>query len=134
MLLPPRKPGIPMGITHTTATIAALDRSREPFEAQFLIDTGAVDCLVPASLLEKAGVEAQETDIYELANGETVEFPFGFAWMTFMGTRIIAKIIFGPEHAEPILGVIALEQAGLSVDPTTETLKRMRARPLKRAA
>jgi hypothetical protein len=43
-------------------------------------------------------------------------------------------IIFGPENAEPILGVLALEGAGFIVDPKSQTLRNLRARPLKRAA
>ena len=123
-----------MGITHTSVAVTTLDRSGQPFERKFLVDTGAMDCLAPASLLEKAGVQREGTDLYELANGETVEFPFGYARMTFIGTEIITKIIFGPENAEPILGVMALEHAGITVDPTTQTLKRMATRSLKKAA
>ncbi|MBI2952102.1 clan AA aspartic protease, partial [bacterium] len=37
----------------------------------------------------------------------------------------------GPDTAEPILGVTALESVGITVDPATRTLKRLPAIPLK---
>jgi len=36
-----------------------------------------------------------------------------------------------PTGAEPILGVVALENTGLVVDPVTKTLRRLHAKPLK---
>jgi len=45
--------------------------------------------------------------------------------------KTVYKIILGPDDAEPILGVVALESTGIGVDPTTKTLRRMAAKPLK---
>jgi hypothetical protein len=51
-----------------------------------------------------------------------------------MDTVAIAKVIFGPEGVEPILGVIALESAGVTVDPVAKTLRREVTRYLKKAS
>jgi hypothetical protein len=32
------------------------------------------------------------------------------------------RVIFGPDNAEPILGVTALESVGVTIDPTSRTL------------
>jgi hypothetical protein len=40
-------------------------------------------------------------------------------------------VIFGPDNAEPLLGVTALESVGILVDPANQTLKRLPAIPLK---
>ena len=48
-----------------------------------------------------------------------------------MGDLVGATIIFGPDDAEPILGVAALESAGIEVDPRTQRLKRLPATRLK---
>jgi len=37
----------------------------------------------------------------------------------------------GPEGAEPLLGATALESAGFTIDPVSQTLKRLPAVPLK---
>ncbi|QXP84801.1 hypothetical protein [Methylococcus sp. Mc7] len=120
-----------MGLTHITTTISNLTKSQPPYEAEFLVDTGAIDCLAPASALKAAGVEIEGRDVYELANGDVVEYPYGFARINFMGSETVAQIIFGPEDCEPILGVVALENTGIGVDPVSRELKRMAAKPLK---
>jgi predicted aspartyl protease len=48
-----------------------------------------------------------------------------------MGEETVVQIIFGPENTEPILGVTALENVGIMVDPVTRSLKRVAAKPLK---
>jgi len=67
--------------------------------------------------------------VYELANGTVQEYPFGL--VEFMGQVTAGRVIFGPDNAEPILGVTALESVGITIDPTSRTLKRLPAIPLK---
>jgi predicted aspartyl protease len=68
---------------------------------------------------------------YELANGDTVEYNYGFARINFMGSETVSNIIFGPENVESILDVVALESTGIGIDPLTNTLKKFPATPLK---
>jgi hypothetical protein len=51
-----------------------------------------------------------------------------------MDTVAIAKVVFGPDEAEPLLGVIAMETAGVMLDPLTNTLRRLTKRSLKKVA
>lgn len=120
-----------MGLTHVTVTVSNLTQDKAPFEADFLVDTGAVDCLVPGDRLAEAGVTVEGKAVYELANGEPIELEYGFARVKFMGTETVSQIIFGPCGVEPILGVVALENTGITVDLTTNTFRRLHARPLK---
>ncbi len=120
-----------MGITHVTVRVANLRKDQPSYEADFLVDTGAIDCLAPASVLKAAGIEIEGQDVYERANGDVVEYPFGFARVSFMGSETVTHIIFGPENSDPILGTVALENTGIGVDPVSRTLRRMAAKPLK---
>ena len=120
-----------MGVTHVTAQILDLGRTGTPFEAEFLVDTGSLHCMAPASRLQEAGVKPEGRQVYELASGEPVEYRYGFARIAFLGDETVTHVIFGPEHAEPILGVVALENTGVMVDPASQTLKRLPAMPLK---
>ena len=122
-----------MGLTHVTTTVRDLAKQGSPYEAEFLVDTGAIDCLAPSDALVAAGISPEGKAVYELANGEPVEYEFGFARISFIGDETVAPIIFGPPGAQPILGVVALESMGVVVDPVTKTLKRLHAKPLKRA-
>ena len=121
-----------MGLTHITTRICDLaGESAAPFEAEFLVDTGSIDCMAPSEKLLAAGVSAEGKAVYELANGQPVEYEYGFARVAFFGCETVAQVIFGPPDTEPILGVVALENTGGVVDPVTRTLKRLPAKPLK---
>ena len=120
-----------MGSTHVTVQVSNLQKSRPPFSAPFLVDTGAIVCLAPEAGLRQAGIEPEGREAYELANGTPVEYNYGFARISFMGSDTVTKIIFGPDGVEPLLGVTALESVGIGVDPVTQTLKRYSALPLK---
>jgi len=95
------------------------------------VDTGATDCLVPGSELNQIGVKAVGKTAYELADGTVHEYPFGLVEIGFMGEVTAGRVIFGPDNAEPILGITALESVGVTIDPATRTLKRLPAIPLK---
>ena len=120
-----------MGLTHVTVALSNLRADGSAFEGEFLVDTGAIDCLAPATALAAAGIAVEGRDVYELANGTIVEYPYGFARVSFMGAETVAQVIFGPDDCEPILGVVALENTGIGVDPATHSLKKMSAKPLK---
>lgn len=120
-----------MGLTHVRVTLCGLGADNGEYEADFLVDTGATDSLAPASELRKIGVQPVGTTAYELANGSIQEYPFGLVRIVFMGEITAGRVIFGPDNAEPLLGVTALESVGITVDPTDRTLKRLPAIPLK---
>ena len=122
-----------MGLTHVAVRLLHSD-AKDIYNADFLVDTGSMYTMAPASALKKIGIKPVGKDLYELANGDVVEFEHGNAEMEFMGEVIATRILFGPDLSEPILGVIALESAGFIVDPKNQTLRKLRARPLKRVA
>jgi clan AA aspartic protease len=136
MLLPVRKP-LPqgeskMGLTHVAVKLLNSD-SHGTYSDNFLVDTGCMDTMAPASALKKIGIQPEGKDLYEMASGEVVEYEYGIAKLTFMGEVIATRIIFGPDNSEPLLGVIALESAGFLVDPKNQRLEKRRPRPLKMA-
>ena len=122
-----------MGLTHVVVRLFNSE-SPDTYEADFLVDTGAMHSMAPASELKKIGMQPNGKDLYELADGKLVEFEHGNAELTFMGEVVPVRIIFGPDDSKPLLGVIALETAGFLVDPKDQTLRKLRARPLKRVA
>ena len=120
-----------MGLTYTTATIVDLAEQGTPYSGSFLVDTGAIDCLAPASALTAAGIDVEGKTLYELASDEPIEYEYGFARISIDGKQTVVQVVFGPEEASPILGVVTLENLGLAVDPITKMPKKMRAKPLK---
>ncbi len=120
-----------MGLTHVTVKMRALTGKNRPYEAECLVDTGSVDCMAPGNRLRAAGIKPEGKAVYELANGEPVEYEYGFARVEFVGSVTVAQVVFGPPDVEPILGEVALENAGITIDPVNKTLKRLPAKPLK---
>ena len=121
----------PMGLTHVPVTLRPLGRPGLAFSAPFLVDSGATDCLVPAAQLRKLKVRPIGRTAYELADGTVHRYPFGLAQIELMGEVTAGRVIFGPDDAEPLLGVPALESVGITIDPANRTLKRLPAIPLK---
>jgi clan AA aspartic protease len=120
-----------MGLTHVTVRLSNLSAANGGYEADFLVDTCATDSLAPRAELEKIGLKPIGKTVYELVNGTVAEYEYGLAEITFMGEVTAGRIIFGPDDAEPLLGVTALESVGITIDPANRTLKRLPAIPLK---
>jgi clan AA aspartic protease len=120
-----------MGSKHVTTQIQSSSRRGKAYRAEFLVDTGAIDCMAPGSRLKAAGIKPEGKAIYEMADGRPVEMEYGFARVSFVGAETVAQVIFGPEDCEPLLGVVALENTGIMVDPTSRTLGRPHTKPLK---
>lgn len=120
-----------MGLTHVTVALKSFGTSNGTYEADFLVDTAARDSLAPESELKKASIQPVGRTAHELADGRVEEYPFGLAEISFMGEITAGRVIFGPDDAEPILGVTVLESVGITVDPANRTLKRLPAIPLK---
>jgi len=99
-----------MGLIHVTVLLKVPATTNGGYEALFLVDTGATDSMAPGSELTKAGIQPVGRTSYELANGSVHEYPFGLAQIEFMGEITAGRVIFGPDDAEPILGVTALNR------------------------
>ena len=119
-----------MGLTRVAVKLRN-PTSNKTIAQKFLVDTGATDSMVQTSVLKRVGVVPTEKRTYELASGERRVFEVGYAVMSFMNDTIQTRVIFGPDDTEPILGAIALELAGLVVDPANERLSKLPALPLK---
>ena len=120
-----------MGATHVTVTIRNPAQPDRTWEALFLVDTGATDCMAPRKHLEAIGLEAKGRRVYELADGSELVLDVTTADVEFMGEIVGGTIIMGEEDAEPLLGVTALESVGIEVDPVNQRLKRLPAVRLK---
>ena len=120
-----------MGVVHVTATVRSLADPDKAYQSLFLVDTGATDCMAPGNALRAAGIQPWTVRNYELADGTPATFEIAATQIEFMGDMVGATVIFGPDDCEPLLGVTALESAGIEVDPRNQRLKRLPAVRLK---
>ena len=116
-----------MGFIHVPVSVKAPGGSQDLYDAPFLIDTVAIDSMAPSSALQRVGIQPVGRKMYEVADGSRQEYAFGLAQIEFMGEITAGRVIFGPEGVEPFLGVTALEAAGVTIDPATQTLRKLPA-------
>ena len=120
-----------MGVTHVTVTIRNPADPARSWRGPCLVDTGAIDSLVPRPHLEAIGLKPKGQRVYTVADGSEIRMDVTTGQIEFMGDFVGATIIFGDEDAEPLLGDTALESAGIEVDPRDQSLKRLPAVRLK---
>ena len=122
-----------MGVMHVDVTIRNPADPERSWEGSFLVDTGAIDSLVPRPRLQAIGIEPEGQRWCELADGSEIRMDVAVARIEFMGDFVGGTIVFGDEDAEPLLGVTALESVGVEVDPRNQRLKKLPAVRLKAA-
>lgn len=120
-----------MGITQVTVTVRNPAQPDNTWEGLFLVDTGAVDSVVPGKHLREIGLAPKGQRTYELADGSQVKMDITTGELEFMGEIVGSTLLFGADNAEPVLGVTALESVGIEVDPRSQRLKRLPAARLK---
>lgn len=120
-----------MGVTHVTVTIRNPADPARSWQGPFLVDTGAIDSLVPRPHLEGIGLAPTAQRVYETADGREIRMDVTIGQVEIMGEITGGLIIFGDADAEPLLGVTALESAGIEVDPQNQRLKKLPAVRLK---
>ena len=104
-------------MTHVDATIRNPAAPHRSWTGSFLVDTGAIDSLVPRPHLEAIGLKPDGQRVYETAEGREVTLDIAVARLDVMGEITAGVVIFGAAGAKPLLGLTALESAGLGVDP-----------------
>ena len=120
-----------MGFVYARTDVTNVNGGDMIYSAQFLVDTGATDTIIPSDELEKLGITREGKRSYELADGSIVSYDFGFAILRIKGEKVAANVVFGKEGSEPLLGVTVLQSAGFIVDPRHEILRKVAAITLK---
>ncbi len=90
-----------------------------------LVDTGSTYSFMPASLLERLGVEPLREMTFIMADERRIERALGQTWIRTAGRQAVTVVVFGDEDATPLLGAHALEGMGLGVDPVNRRLIEM---------
>ena len=115
-----------MGIMRVNATIRNPADPSRAWEGEFLVDTGAIDCVVPRQHLEAIGLEPIDSRVYGLADGSEIQMDVTMARIEFMGGITGKDVIMAEdESAEPLLGVTVLESLGIEIDARNERLTKL---------
>ncbi len=91
-----------------------------------MVDTGAIDCVVPRRYLEAIGLIPMDSRVYGLADGSEIRLDVTVGIIEFMGGRTGKDIVLLDDNdAEPLLGVTVLESLGIEIDARNEQLTKL---------
>lgn len=93
-------------------------------ELSALADTGATLPVVPGKVLERLGIEKVRSVTLLLADGRRAERFVGDAAIALDGDVVPCRVVFAEPGDAVLLGLTALEQLGLAVDPVQRKLVR----------
>lgn len=115
-----------MGIMRVNAIVRNPADLERAWEGAFLVDTGAINSVVPRIHLEAIGLAPMDSRIYGLADGSEIRFDITYGLIEFMDGRTANDIVMlDDDDAEPLLGVTVLESLGIEIDARNEQLTKL---------
>lgn len=112
-----------MGLTHVRARIANPARPGRTASVRFLVDSGAVYSVVPATTLRRLGIRPHSSRTFMLADGTEITRDIGDATFRIDDRRAASPVIFGEKDDAALLGTVSLESLGLILDPMKRVLR-----------
>jgi predicted aspartyl protease len=112
-----------MGLTVLEAAIANPAKPDVKRSLEFLIDSGAIYSVAPATVLDDLGIKPSAEQSFRLADGSRISRRKGVAVFSYGEHIGVADVIFGEEGDSTILGVFTLEALGLTLDPFKRELR-----------
>lgn len=111
-----------MAITYLDIIVKNPLKQTKSIIGHFLIDSGAVYSVMPASVLKKLQIKPTDTQKFSLANGEVIEKKVGNALFAYGGKIRSSPVVFGEKDIY-LLGAVTLESLGVILDPINRELK-----------
>ena len=112
-----------MGFLNVAVEVSNLEAPKRSATLNMLVDSGAYSSVVPASVLRELGVRPSGTDVFTLAAGRRIRRQVGAVWFRVGRRRAASGVIFGRRGDETLLGVVALEELRLTLDPRAGELR-----------
>lgn len=112
-----------MGLTHVKIGIANPARAKRGIDVTFLVDSGAIYSVIPATLLRKLGVKPHSKRNFILADGSEVTRKIGDVLFRLDGRQGAAPVIFGEKEDSTLLGSVSLGALGWALDPLKRELR-----------
>ena len=89
-----------MGLTNQKLLVKESRRARRKAAVNFLIDSGAVYSLVPATTLKRLGIRPHRSVDFSLADGTIISRRVGDAYFELQGEGGAAQAAFGAEPGD----------------------------------
>jgi predicted aspartyl protease len=112
-----------MGLTVLRVEVANPARPNRTQAIEFLVDSGAIYSVVPATVLRRLKIKPIGREEFRLADGSTISRKKGVALFKYGGKAGGADVIFGNPGDSQLLGAFTLEALGLALDPLKRELR-----------
>lgn len=106
-----------MGIVNVPVTVSNIHHPDKMYAGEFLVDTGAGYTVLPEKVWKQLGLRSEREQSFSLADGKIVKRNIGHAYVEYAGKRTPTSVVLGKKNDSALLGVIVLEELGLSIDP-----------------
>ncbi len=113
-----------MGVIHIDGEVRGPDGTKEA--VRFLVDSGATYSLLAKRTWQALGLVAKRTAAFSLADGTQVERRISECHITLPQGDGHTPVILGEGGDQPLLGVVTLEELGLSLHPFKRILQPMK--------
>jgi len=114
-----------MGFVKVRVKIGNPEKPSVSREVELIADTGAIYTVVYKKILEELGIRKRGKRKFKLADGKIIEREVGIIKIEVKETVAYTTVVFGEENDTQVLGLTALEELEMQVDPTTGELKPM---------
>ncbi len=114
---------------HTFAKVK-LCNPHEPenyLDLELLVDTGSTYTWIKRERLEKIGIKPMRKRRFRTIEGKLIEREIGEAVIECLGERATCIVVFAGNDDIEVLGITALENLALEVDPVTRELRKSEA-------
>ena len=113
--------GEAMGTFNVDFTIGSAD-GRRALPVVGMVDTGALYSIIPAPILDEMGIARDESELFSLADGSTIEMSIGLALIGMIGRARTVHVAFGHDPDIILIGAMTLERFGVAADPVHKRL------------
>ncbi len=114
---------------HTIASVEVYN-PRDPskhMRLELLVDTGSTYTWIKRSKLEGLDVKPMGRRRFRTIEGRLIERDIGEVVIECLGEKATCIVVFAEEEDVEVLGVTALENLALEVDPVTRQLRKAEA-------
>ena len=113
-----------MGLISIEGTVTG--PSGKQAAAKLLVDSGATYTLLPYGVWRSIELEPADSVLYILVDGTTVERKVSECLITLPQGQRHTPVMLGEQGDEALLGIVALEEFRLILNPLTRKLQPMR--------
>ncbi|MEW5761049.1 MAG: hypothetical protein AB1779_09820 [Candidatus Thermoplasmatota archaeon] len=93
-------------------------------EINLLVDSGSVYTWIYENTLKNLGIVPIGSRVFKTIEGRDIKRRIGEAVLEYEGEKRTNVVVFGNKNDAEVLGVVALENFGLEMDPITKKLKK----------